>query len=105
MEEVLGGSSMATTRFLKACPNRAIASSHPRPQFLGSMEATTILTRGEVHQPDKTKKELLASLGRLRHDVAHKPAFVEAHRFSSQNCQKLNQLYIFKGVLAILTHP
>ena len=46
MEALLGGSSLATTFFLIACPNRAIASSHPRPQFLGSMESTTILTLG-----------------------------------------------------------
>ena len=44
MEAVLGGCSLATTFFLMACPNRAIASSHPRPRYLGSMEATTILT-------------------------------------------------------------
>ena len=46
MEAVLGGSSLATTLPLKAVPYRAIASSHHRPHCCGSMEATTILTRG-----------------------------------------------------------
>lgn len=46
MEAVFGGSSLAITLFLNACPNRAIASSHHRPHSLKSMETTSIRTRG-----------------------------------------------------------
>jgi hypothetical protein len=44
-ETELGGSSLASTLFLNACPYRAIVSSHHRPRFSESIEATTILTR------------------------------------------------------------
>jgi hypothetical protein len=46
MAAVLCGRSLSTTWFLNAVPYRAIASFHNRPDFLRSMETTTILTLG-----------------------------------------------------------
>jgi hypothetical protein len=42
-----GGSNRATALSLNDCPYRATTFLHRRPQVLGSMEATSILTRGE----------------------------------------------------------
>ncbi len=42
-----GGSNRATALSLYACPYRAISVLLRRPRVLGSIEATTILTRGE----------------------------------------------------------
>lgn len=55
-----GGSNLATALSLNACPYRAKSVLHRRP--LGSsMEATTILTRGDPHRSDVTiKMDLLA---------------------------------------------
>src|SRR5206468_12638062 len=41
-----GGSMRATALSLNACPYRATLVLHRRPQVLGSIGATTILTRG-----------------------------------------------------------
>ena len=42
-----GGSNLATALSLNACPYRANLLFHHRPLFIGSIEATTILTRGD----------------------------------------------------------
>jgi len=42
------GSKRATALSLNFCPYRAIHVFHRRPQVLGSIGTTTILTRGEI---------------------------------------------------------
>ena len=41
-----GGSNRATARSLNVCPYRATSVLLRRPQVLGSIEATSIVTRG-----------------------------------------------------------
>ena len=49
-----GGSNLATALSLNACPYRANSFFHHRPLFIGSIGATTILTRGESHAEVRT---------------------------------------------------
>ena len=43
-----GGSSRATALSLNVCPYRATSVLHRRPRILGSIKATSIVTRGET---------------------------------------------------------
>jgi len=47
-EALSGGSNLATALSLNACPYRATSVLHRRPRVLGSIEATSILTRGAL---------------------------------------------------------
>jgi hypothetical protein len=58
---LLGGSNRATALSLNVCPYRAICVFHRRPQVLGFIEATTILTRGGTlkEENEQLKRELV----------------------------------------------